>query len=74
MRLALGAVGTTPLLIDGFNGAGVDDRQKVIDTVLHAIAPIDDVRGSGVYRKHMAEFMAGEIFDLLRQRLKQGSE
>jgi carbon-monoxide dehydrogenase medium subunit len=72
LKLALGAVGTTPLLIDGFDEVGVDDRQKVIDAVLRAIAPIDDVRGSGIYRKRMAEFMTGEILDLLKGRLKQG--
>jgi len=72
LKMALGAVGTTPLLIEGLDGAGVDDRQKVIDTVLRAIAPIDDVRGSGLYRKRMAEFMTGEILDLLKGRLMQG--
>jgi CO/xanthine dehydrogenase FAD-binding subunit len=72
LRLALGAVGTTPLLIDGLGGTSVNDKHKVVDTVLGSIAPIDDVRGSSIYRKHMAEFLTGEILDLLKRRLKRG--
>jgi carbon-monoxide dehydrogenase medium subunit len=71
LRLALGAVGVTPLLIDGLNGAGVDDKEQVTAAVLRAIAPIDDVRGSELYRKRMAEYMTGEILDRLKQKRNQ---
>ena len=69
LRLALGAVATTPLLIDGFTGVGDDERKKAIDAVSASIAPIDDVRGSSVYRRQMATLMTGKIIDLLKQRI-----
>jgi carbon-monoxide dehydrogenase medium subunit len=72
LRLALGAVATTPLLIAGIAGAGDDARRRAIDAVSASIAPIDDVRGSSVYRTQIAIMMAERIIDLLRQRLGQG--
>jgi CO/xanthine dehydrogenase FAD-binding subunit len=71
LRLALGAVATTPLLIDGIAGGGGSDRKKALDAVSASIAPIDDVRGSSVYRTQMARLMTAKIIDLLGQRLKQ---
>ena len=67
LKVALGAVATTPVVIDDFDGIGLGDRRKIIETVLRSITPIDDVRGSALYRKHMAEFLVGWLLDTLRE-------
>jgi carbon-monoxide dehydrogenase medium subunit len=71
LRLALGAVASTPVLIDGFDGAGLDDGEGIVEAALGRIAPIDDVRGSSVYRKRMVEFLVAALVDVLRQRMGQ---
>ncbi len=72
LKVALGAVAETPILIGGLDGAGLDDRAKVLDTVANSISPIDDVRGSRTYRLKMAEFLVGEVLDELVAKFKEG--
>jgi carbon-monoxide dehydrogenase medium subunit len=71
LKLALGAVAETPLLINGLEGTGPDDRIKVLETVMNTISPISDVRGSREYRLKMAEFLVGELLDDLSRKIKQ---
>ena len=72
LKVAVGAVAETPILIGGLDGAGPDDRIKVLETVMNSISPISDVRGSREYRVKMAEFLVGELLDELSGKIKQG--
>jgi CO/xanthine dehydrogenase FAD-binding subunit len=59
LRLALGGVATTPLLIDGLEftrDQSLDDRvvEKVLQTVDEQISPSSDLRGSEWYKRRMA--------------------
>lgn len=71
LKVALGAVSATPVLIDTLDGIGLGDKQKVTEMVLKSIAPIDDVRGSRLYRRHMVRFLVGEVLDLLKDRKQE---
>jgi CO/xanthine dehydrogenase FAD-binding subunit len=72
LRLALGAVAPTPVLV-GFNGSGVGDGDAIIDSVLGAVSPVDDVRGSAAYRRHMVRFLVAGIIKRLEDRLSEVS-
>jgi CO/xanthine dehydrogenase FAD-binding subunit len=72
LKVAVGAVAETPVLIGGLDGAGPDDRIKVLETVMSSISPISDVRGSREYRVKMVEFLVGELLDELSGKIKQG--
>ncbi len=72
LKIAVGAVAETPVLIGGLDGTGPDDRIKVLETVIGSISPISDVRGSREYRVKMAEFLIGELLDELSGKIKQG--
>jgi carbon-monoxide dehydrogenase medium subunit len=72
LKVAVGAVAETPVLIGGLKGVTPDDRIKVLDTIMNSISPIDDVRGSKEYRLKMAEFLVGELLDELSGKIKQG--
>lgn len=67
LRLALGAVATTPLLIDGLGRSGLSDKPRTVDTVLRSISPIDDVRGSGRYRRSMVRFVVESLLERLAE-------
>jgi carbon-monoxide dehydrogenase medium subunit len=68
VRIALGAVAMTPLLIDDFGGAGPDDPDEVVKIIKESASPIDDVRSSRIYREHMVEYLVRELLDVLRRR------
>ena len=65
LRLALGAVATTPILVDGLGGAETADRQRTIDIVLQAVSPIDDGRSSSEYRTAMVRHVIETLLDSL---------
>jgi carbon-monoxide dehydrogenase medium subunit len=65
LKLALGAVAPTPVLVDEFDGVGLDEHDKITEVALAAISPVDDVRGTALYRRRMARFLIGEILDTL---------
>jgi carbon-monoxide dehydrogenase medium subunit len=67
LRLALGAVATTPVLIDRLGGIGLEDRGRIIEISLSAVSPIDDVRSSGRYRIAMVEYIIGALLDRLTE-------
>ncbi len=70
LRMAFGAVAPTPILVDDFNGARLDDTARIVDVLMNAISPIDDVRASAVYRKYMVEALAKKILETLMNRLQ----
>lgn len=67
LRIAVGAVATTPLVIDGFDGLGPGDAKKVVRKVMDSISPIDDVRSSRRYREGMVGFLIRELLGTLRE-------
>jgi carbon-monoxide dehydrogenase medium subunit len=71
LRLALGAVAPAPMLLDEFDGVGLDDRRRIIETALKSISPIDDVRGSSRYREYMVEYLVDRLLDTLSQRMER---
>lgn len=63
LRLALGGVASTPLLIDNLEftkGRALDDEvvEKVLDAVDRQISPPADLRGSEWYKRRMARVFA----------------
>jgi carbon-monoxide dehydrogenase medium subunit len=71
LKIGLGAVGPTPLLIEAFDGIDPGDEAGIMKVVSAAIAPIDDVRGSSFYRQSMVRVLVG---DLLRRLGEAGSK
>jgi carbon-monoxide dehydrogenase medium subunit len=71
LRIALGAVAPTPVLVAGLDGIDPADEAAVMKVIFGAISPIDDVRGSGSYRSSMVSVMVG---DLLKRLAEAGSE
>ena len=71
LRLALGAVAPMPLLLDGFDGVGLDERGGIIEAARESISPIDDVRGSSRYRRYMVDYLVERLLDILTQRTGQ---
>ena len=63
LRLALGAVAATPVLIDRLGGIGPGDRQRIVEVTLAAVSPIDDVRSSGRYRIAMVKYIIETLLD-----------
>ncbi|MFZ1946134.1 MAG: xanthine dehydrogenase family protein subunit M [bacterium] len=68
VRIAVGAVAPTPLVIDlpgGQASPAARRAEAVLKKVMDSISPIDDVRGSGAYRRSM---VAQLVTDLLGVR------
>jgi carbon-monoxide dehydrogenase medium subunit len=63
LRIALGAVGPTPILVESVNRWGLGERKKIIREVMKSVSPIDDVRSSRSYRRAMARFTVGALLD-----------
>jgi CO/xanthine dehydrogenase FAD-binding subunit len=70
LRVAIGAVAPTPVLIADIDTWRPGETRKIVEHVIAAISPIDDVRSSRAYRAAMAEFV---VADLLA-RLGDGRE
>jgi carbon-monoxide dehydrogenase medium subunit len=73
LRLAIGAVAPTPVLVEDLDGSGLERGDAVIEKVLGAISPVDDVRGSAVYRRHMVRFLVAGLLESLKDRLREVS-
>ncbi len=65
VRIALGAVAPTPLVIEGLEGWGLSERRKMARHAVASISPIDDVRSSSSYRRAMAERIVRTLLDRL---------
>ena len=70
LRLALGAVAPRPILVDGLEGLELEDKDRILKTVLGAISPIDDIRGSAAYRRHIAGLLVERLIAMLKGRMK----
>jgi CO/xanthine dehydrogenase FAD-binding subunit len=68
LRMAIGAVAPTPVLVGGLGRWGLDESREIARHVLASISPIDDVRSSSAYRLAMAEFIAGDLLRRLRDQ------
>ncbi len=62
-RIAIGSCAPTPVLLDEIPVS--TPLSEIIDHVIKAIKPIDDLRGSGEYRKHMVEVYVKRIYEEL---------
>ncbi|MDR1014529.1 MAG: FAD binding domain-containing protein [Coriobacteriales bacterium] len=67
LRLSLGAVAITPLLLDGFGTLGPDElarrRDEIVAEAASAAKPISDVRASKEYRIAMVKLFTERIID-----------
>jgi len=68
VRVALGAVAPTPLLIHRLEGFGLGQRDEILKIVRESISPIDDVRGSGRYRQYMTEMLVASLLEKLMRK------
>jgi carbon-monoxide dehydrogenase medium subunit len=62
-RIAIGSCGPTPILLDEIPVS--TPLSEITAKVIEAISPIDDLRGSAEYRKHMVEVYIKSIYDEL---------
>jgi CO/xanthine dehydrogenase FAD-binding subunit len=65
VRIALGAVAPTPVLIEGLERWGLSERHKMVRHAVASISPIDDVRSSSSYRLAMAERIVDDMLRFL---------
>jgi CO/xanthine dehydrogenase FAD-binding subunit len=65
IRVALGAVAPTPVLIDGLSRWGLSEKREIAHRAVRSISPVDDVRGSSSYRLAMADFIVRALLDRL---------
>lgn len=71
LRLALGAVAATPVLVQGLNKVRRDDLQQeenikaIIDKVLAQVNPISDQRASREYRLAMVQYLVRQVLGIL---------
>lgn len=54
IKVAIGSCHVTPVLLPDFSKSNLNINE-VIETAMHEINPIDDVRGSKEYRKHLVK-------------------
>jgi CO/xanthine dehydrogenase FAD-binding subunit len=59
LRAAYGSAGPVPLLVTG----SLSEREDFPDRVAAAARPIDDVRGTAVYRRHALRVLAARAID-----------
>jgi carbon-monoxide dehydrogenase medium subunit len=63
LRIAVGAVAQTPILVEIPGDTNLSDRYGITKTVLDSVSPIDDVRSSKTYRTAMVEFVVEALLD-----------
>jgi CO/xanthine dehydrogenase FAD-binding subunit len=77
-RVAIGAVGPTPIVVEAaaqallgrkLDAAALDAAAKASEA---AARPISDVRGPADYRRHMAGVLTRRTIELAAQRIRQG--
>ena len=68
LRVAIGAVASTPILMENPGDTGVSDRQSITKAVLDSVSPIDDVRSSKIYRTAMVEFIVDALLGRIETR------
>jgi 2-furoyl-CoA dehydrogenase FAD binding subunit len=71
-RVALGGVGSVPVVVDGLDGLGGADDEEVVKTVVEAVSdvsPISDIHGSADYRRHLVRRLTERA---IRRILRQG--
>jgi probable selenate reductase FAD-binding subunit len=71
LRVALGAVAPRPVLIDGLDRMSLGDTERILGAVAASIAPIDDVRGSGAYRAHIARVLLARVIRGLDEKARK---
>lgn len=74
VRIALGGVASTPVLIDGLdfaNDQNLDDAltEKLLEKVEQQISPFADLRGSEWYKRRMARLFVKKAIDQLNSAL-----
>ena len=74
LRIALGGVAATPVLIDGLdfaNDQSLDDAltEKLLEKVEQQISPFADLRGSEWYKRRMARLFVKKAIDQLNSAL-----
>jgi CO/xanthine dehydrogenase FAD-binding subunit len=81
LRLGLGAVATRPLLVEDRGGGAPDTGggsgfdwtgagKRIMEAALAAISPVDDLRATAVYRRHMVEMLVRRSLELLKERAR----
>ena len=77
-RVAIGAVGPTPIVVDAAAQALVGSRleatalERAAQASSAAAQPITDVRGTAEYRRHLAGVLTRRSIQLAAQRIQQG--
>ena len=69
LKFALGAVGPTPIVVEGFKYYKKEDiknnKQEIINKIMSEISPIGDVRATKSYRLAMASYLTNKILEEL---------
>ncbi|WP_406676953.1 FAD binding domain-containing protein [Moorella sp. ACPs] len=77
LRLALGAMAATPLLVQGLETLEGDDLQHeekiatIINKVKEQVNPISDQRSSREYRLAMADYLVRQVLGILGKEVKR---
>jgi carbon-monoxide dehydrogenase medium subunit len=77
LRLALGAMAPTPLLVQGFDPFRCDELQQeekiatIVNKVIAQVNPISDQRASREYRLAMADYLVRQVLGILGKEVKR---
>ena len=62
LKVSIGSCAITPVLLHDFDSININNK-LVIDTALKSINPIDDIRGSKDYRKHLVKVFINRLLE-----------
>jgi xanthine dehydrogenase FAD-binding subunit len=62
LKISIGSCAITPVLLPDFDSSNLNNK-LVIDTALKSINPIDDIRGSKDYRKHLVKVFINRLLE-----------
>jgi carbon-monoxide dehydrogenase medium subunit len=69
LKFALGAVGPTPVLVEGFGYYNkqiiIENKEKIVNIIMNKVSPISDQRASKSFRLAMIEYLSGRIIEEL---------